>query len=338
MSVYVGSARQDERGRYSGGAAGDQTGREVAYQTWYLHSKGWIILRAKDINVRKKIAYAMKAACNNRKIGYDQSNRSGLYNAVKGKGFDPAKCTVLTETDCSALVRVCVCYALGKSIPDFNTSSEVNTLMKTGAFEKFTDDAHCKSSSKLMNGDILVTKTKGHTVVVISGGIASDGTSTVSKPSISSNTSSSSSLLRVGSKGEAVKTLQRNLNSLGYNLSVDGDFGPGTKNAVIDFQRKNGLSADGIVGPATQAKIKEKLSTNKVVKIATPTLRKGSKGDNVKTLQQNLKNAINANISVDGDFGSGTENALKDFQRRYNLSVDGIYGNNSYNKMKSVLS
>ena len=44
MPVYIGSARIDERGKISGGAAGDQTGKEVSYQTWYLHSKGWVVL------------------------------------------------------------------------------------------------------------------------------------------------------------------------------------------------------------------------------------------------------------------------------------------------------
>ena len=46
--------------------------------------------------------------------------------------------------------------------------------------------------------------------------------------------------------------LQRNLNKLGYSLNADGIFGEDTKKAVISFQGKNGLSADGIVGPNTQ--------------------------------------------------------------------------------------
>ena len=121
MSVKIGSARIDERGTISGGAAGDNTGNEVSYQNWYKHSKGWVVIRAKDAKVRKRIADAMRAACSNNNIGYDQSNRSGLYNAVKNLGYNPAKCTVLTETDCSALVRVCSCYALQKNIKDFNT-------------------------------------------------------------------------------------------------------------------------------------------------------------------------------------------------------------------------
>lgn len=257
MAVYVGSARSDERGKLTGGQAGDQTGKEVSYQTWYLHSKGWYVLRAKDPKVREKIAYAMKAACDNNKIGYDQSNRSGLYNAVKTKGYDPAKCTVATETDCSALVRVCVCYALGKSIADFNTSSLANVLVKTGAFDKIVDNSICKSSANLYNGDILVTRTKGHTVAVISGG-----------------------------------------------------------------------KANTVSAPAAKAK----------VTIATPTLKKGAKGTNVKTLQSNLNAAINAGIAVDGSFGNATFNAVKAFQTKYGLSVDGCFGPKSAAKMNEVLN
>ena len=58
--------------------------------------------------------------------------------------------------------------------------------------------------------------------------------------------------LRQGSKGDEVKEVQRRLKKWGYyNGSVDGIFGAGTRAAVIAFQKKNGLTADGIVGKAT---------------------------------------------------------------------------------------
>lgn len=58
--------------------------------------------------------------------------------------------------------------------------------------------------------------------------------------------------LRVGSSGEEVKTLQTKLKRWGYYTgSIDGVFGSGTKKAVIAFQKKNGLTPDGLVGPAT---------------------------------------------------------------------------------------
>lgn len=164
--VLIGSARSS----YGNTTPGDQhSGLEVSTQEWYLHSKGWVLLRAKNPDARERIAVAMERACANNDIGYDQSTRLTLFNNVKASGFDPAKTTKKVNTDCSALVRVCVHYA-GIEVDNFITSNEVSKLMATGEFEKFTDDAHCKSSDHLLRGDILVTRTKGHTVVVLSNG------------------------------------------------------------------------------------------------------------------------------------------------------------------------
>ena len=60
-------------------------------------------------------------------------------------------------------------------------------------------------------------------------------------------------VLRTGSRGDDVKTLQGRLHDLGYYTDeIDGQFGPGTKAAVIDFQQVNGLEADGMVGAETR--------------------------------------------------------------------------------------
>lgn len=64
---------------------------------------------------------------------------------------------------------------------------------------------------------------------------------------------SSMPTLRQGAHGAAVSTLQTRLRAHGYNVSVDGAFGPNTANAVRSFQRAKGLSADGVVGPRTWA-------------------------------------------------------------------------------------
>lgn len=63
-----------------------------------------------------------------------------------------------------------------------------------------------------------------------------------------------SSTIQKGSKGDDVKQWQTFLNSNGYNLSVDGDFGDNTLAATTDWQTKNGLGADGIVGEKTWGK------------------------------------------------------------------------------------
>lgn len=168
-TVYLAHAVGDEHGHASGGEAGNQNGRELRTQAWYLNPKGWIVLRPKSPEVAKKIAYDAKAAANNMHIGYDQKERNTLYAAAEKVGFDCAKVTTDCECDCSALVKVCIAYA-GIKVGHFNTASEVNVLMKTGQFDKLTEAKYTEQSGYLRAGDILVTKVKGHTAVVISDG------------------------------------------------------------------------------------------------------------------------------------------------------------------------
>ena len=99
MAVKVGSARIDEHGKARGGQAGDQTGKEVSTQNWYLHSKGWRVYRAKNPSVAEKIARCMEMACKNSKIGYDQDSRNTLYKEAEPFGFDVSKVTKPCETD-----------------------------------------------------------------------------------------------------------------------------------------------------------------------------------------------------------------------------------------------
>lgn len=72
--------------------------------------------------------------------------------------------------------------------------------------------------------------------------------------------------IRLGDKGELVRLLQEKLNRKGYNLKVDGDFGGKTETAVKDYQKKNGLTSDGVVGPKTWAKL---LSSIEVVEVGS---------------------------------------------------------------------
>lgn len=244
MSVLIGSARSS----FGNTAPGDQhSGLEVSTQKWYLHAKGWYVLRAKDAAAREKIAVAMERACANNNIGYSQPTRNTLYSDVKPYGFDPAKTTKKVNTDCSALVRVCVNFA-GIAAGDFITSSEVRVLMATGAFEKFTDDAHCKRDDYLLRGDILVTRTKGHTVVALGNG-AKAGSEAVSVAYKLGDR-----ILKNGMTGDDVKELQEMLISLDYDCGIwgaDGDFGDATQIAVERFQTAHGCIVDGEAGPET---------------------------------------------------------------------------------------
>ena len=101
------------------------------------------MLRAKSAAACEKIAWCMQAACDSNHIGYDQYQRDTLYNAAKEFAFDVSKVTKDVETDCSALVRVCVNFA-GIPVGNFRTTDQANILMATGAFDKFTDNTYCK--------------------------------------------------------------------------------------------------------------------------------------------------------------------------------------------------
>lgn len=251
MAVIIGSARIDENGRAHGGKAGDQTGKEVSTQSWYRHSKGWVVLRAKDPKKAAKIAQAMRAACLNDNIGYDQYQNQTLWNAVKDKGYDPAKATVKCETDCARLVRVCCAYA-GIMARDFYTATEAAYLMDTGEFVKLTTSKYTSQDDYLGAGDILVTKTKGHTVVVLTNGSKYDGE--VEEPSIPLG----SRILRDGSEGKDVEDLQRRLKAAGYDPGeVDGEYGPNTEAAVRALQKDAGILVDGEFGPDSYAALLE---------------------------------------------------------------------------------
>lgn len=63
--------------------------------------------------------------------------------------------------------------------------------------------------------------------------------------------------VKLNSKGNDVRWVQFSLNRLGYKLVVDGKAGNLTIGAVMDFQKKHGLVADGICGERTRAALKQ---------------------------------------------------------------------------------
>ena len=166
--VKIGSARLDENGRIAGGKAGDQ-GNEVSTQNWYLHPQGWIVLRPVNKEQAEKIARTCEDICSNPNVGYDQNQRGTLYKAAEAVKWDCKKITTPCETDCSAMVRV-ECAAAGIFVGDFNTANEAKVLVASGAFKKLTAKKYTESQDYLERGDVLVTKTQGHTVTVLTTG------------------------------------------------------------------------------------------------------------------------------------------------------------------------
>ncbi len=155
------------------------------------------------------------------------------------------------------------------------------------------------------------------------------------------STSWKGSTLRVGSSGQYVKDLQKMLNNAGFTLSVDGQFGQQTKNAVIAFQKKYNLAQDGIAGQQTFYKLKSTYNkttiTNEPASSPKPpttwtgqVLKEGSSGEVVKSLQNMLEKAGFDLGAVDGKFGSKTKAAVLAFQKKVGIQQDGIAGNQTY--------
>jgi len=243
--IIIGSARHDENGKYSGGRAGDQKQKinsqgydmsgEVSTQPFYVHRLGWDILRAKDPNLANGLAFSMALACVNKNVGYNQNTRLGIVD--KGVLTD-----VPVNADCSTTVRACI-QNCGHKVGNFTTANEVAVLLATGLFERVP----YLTQNELYNGDILVTKKKGHTVIVVAGAkerIVSPGKNEFPEPT---------SVVRRGDKGDEVRWVQSQLKKQGaVDIKIDGDFGRITERWVRAFQHSHDLDPDGIVGDVTR--------------------------------------------------------------------------------------
>lgn len=128
--------------------------------------------------------------------------------------------------------------------------------------------------------------------------------------------------------GEDVRQVQQALGRWGANVIADGAFGPATRQAVEQFQRSQGLIADGIVGPQTWAFLQRQPQPPLPSPAQTQLLRLTkpfTTGDEVRSLQQALARAGIA-IAADSVFGPATDRAVRQFQASRGLIADGIVG------------
>lgn len=148
--------------------------------------------------------------------------------------------------------------------------------------------------------------------------------------------------LRIGSQGANVSSLQERLKVLGYYTgNVDGLFGTGTAKAVTQFQRANGLDADGVAGVQTMTKLFSNsfIPAPTAKPTATPVpaatlLQMGDKGTEVKSMQQRLVD-LGYLAVADGIYGVRTYNAVVAFQKRNGLTSDGIAGKMTLTRLNS---
>lgn len=140
-------------------------------------------------------------------------------------------------------------------------------------------------------------------------------------------------ILRRGDSGAEVKKMQELLLTRGYSLGsygADGDFGSSTYEALKQFQKYHNLTVDGEYGPASRAILEQPFNRG--------YLQNGDSGEEVRTMQLLL---LKAGYSVgaagaDGDFGSGTEAAVKKFQTKAGLNATGKYDSTTKTKLEAA--
>ena len=162
-------------------------------------------------------------------------------------------------------------------------------------------------------------------------------------------------VLRKGSRGAQVKLLQNKLKAAGYHSgAVDGIYGSQTEQSVRRFQQAQGLAVDGIAGKQTLTALNRVNGSNASAAPSNPSaskgsnanangqlnvnqvLRKGSRGAQVKLLQNKLKAAGYHSGAVDGIYGSQTEQSVRRFQQAQGLAVDGIAGKQTLEALNRI--
>ena len=251
----ISNSGGDEHGRAVGGRAGDQTGNEWTLRSWY--NRPWnCVLRYPDPAIGLRIAELGCEAALNDKIGYDQNERYTYWQLLQKAGYYPSKITQACEADCSAGVIANV-KAVGylKNINALKNISATYTgnmrdTFKAAGFQVLTDSKYLNSTTYLLPGDILLNDVH-HTAtnVTVGYGIKND---TVK---VNTGVTNPVTYLQIGSKGEAVKKMQKMLIACGYNCGADGadgDFGSNTQIALREFQKAAGIVIDGVYGPKSE--------------------------------------------------------------------------------------
>lgn len=189
---YISNCGHDENNKYSGGAAGDQTGGEWAMIAWY--NRPWnCVLRHPAANVRQLHAEMAEAAAMNNCIGYDQYQRDTFGIQLKAAGDDPAKIKVKCETDCSKGI-IDITKAIGRRTGRSELANiaatytgNMKSAYRAAGYEVLTVSKYLTSPDYLLPGDILLNESH-HAATNITKGAKVKSVSSVSESKIAKNT------------------------------------------------------------------------------------------------------------------------------------------------------
>ena len=168
MTITLGMAAKDENGKYRGGKAGDQTGKEVYLCNWY--NRPWdTVIRWKSEDNAKGFANILRLLCANNNVGYDQVERTTLWAEAQRINWQPTRIGEIKacECDCSSLMAVCARF-LGFAVSkDIWTGNLEAAFRATKAVEVYKTSEYTSKPDNLKVGDILLN-TQHHVAAVVS--------------------------------------------------------------------------------------------------------------------------------------------------------------------------
>ena len=202
----------------------------------------------------------------------------------------------------------------------------------------------CQSDGRNTYVKVLSTDQAKSKFKVSSGNLPSKavGTFTAAERKASA-ANSDTTYIRENSSGATVSKVQTELKALGYYYGqITGNAGPKTVAAIKSFQSKNGLTADGIAGPQTIAKIdaayEAKGGSSSGSGSSASGLKLNSKGTDVRNLQQDLTTLGYYWAEITGNFGAKTETAVRRFQEENGLTADGVAGTKTLNAIAAAVA
>lgn len=267
--VKISNCGHDERGKYAGGKAGDQTGTEYQIINWY--DRPWLcILRFEDQKIASMIANMAKKAAENDLIGYDQgtvgnsNDRYTFWQHLKASNYDPAQITIACESDCSASTAAIVKgagYRLNdsklKAVSIYLTTYNMRQALKNAGAKVLTDKKYLTSGDYLKAGDILLNDNH-HVAIAVTSGSKSANTSTGTTTNTTTNTSTGGKYMfepktvKNGSTGTSVLLLQEILIARGFKgkdgktLELDRKAGTNTVYALNAYKKSRKMTQNGI--------------------------------------------------------------------------------------------
>ena len=142
--------------------------------------------------------------------------------------------------------------------------------------------------------------------------------------------------LQAGNSGDEVKMLQTALAEAGfYDYPADGEFGEGTRRAVAEYQRANGLEATGVADGPTLLRLYEGQSVTREEFEQSCCAEKGDSGAKVKTIQDRLNQLGYFVGETTGTYGENTQSAVAEFQENNDLEKTGSVDYATYEKLFS---